>query len=522
MLSARMLNVIQYIQIKGTTSYKEIAHDLNMKERSVRYDIGRINDSLSIENKPQIEKHSKGILKFPENLTLGEVSDSTDFLYTSSERISLLLLNLLIRNENFKISQICSELQVSRSTIKNDMHELSASLEKDGLSIEYTDHFFLSGSAEKKASLMNREFNKYIDLLINPPINFNAFECHSIHIIHTSFKGISIPKVLVCVNKLLERSEYVLTDSSYRWYLSNILCLIWFIIHNKEYPVNLDSIPIFSSKSTRRIQKTLSKIIGCPITDQQISTMIYYLEYTRTYSNTNQTMDPVYVESLIHTLVSKASDIFSLPFEKDRILLDGLRGHIVPLLGRIRSHVSLCENMIDILGSEEMSVYKRVRQICLETEPFDQIENADEFVHFTIYFLASIKRISDIPCKKILLICGQGYGASVMLREALLSEYQVEITDVIPIYKVPFYTNWYNIDYVLSTVSIHGKLPKPYLLIHPLLKASDYIAIENLGIPRKEHLSNLYHFREQLDFLSPDDKAKVLDLLERQLGFQKP
>ena len=152
MLSARMLNVIQYIQIKGTTSYKEIAHDLNMKERSVRYDIGRINDSLSIENKPQIEKHSKGILKFPENLTLGEVSDSTDFLYTSSERISLLLLNLLIRNENFKISQICSELQVSRSTIKNDMHELSASLEKDGLSIEYTDHFFLSGSAEKKAS----------------------------------------------------------------------------------------------------------------------------------------------------------------------------------------------------------------------------------------------------------------------------------------------------------------------------------------------------------------------------------
>ena len=146
----------------------------------MRYDINRINDSLSMENKPQIEKCSKGVLKFPENLSLEEVSENNDFLYTSSERISLLLLNLLIRNENFKISQIGNELQVSRSTIKNDMNELSKSLEKDGLSIEYTDHFFLSGPEKKRASLMNREFNKYIDLLINPPINFNAFEYHSI------------------------------------------------------------------------------------------------------------------------------------------------------------------------------------------------------------------------------------------------------------------------------------------------------------------------------------------------------
>ena len=521
MLSGRMLNVIQYIQIKGTTSYKEIANDLNIKERSVRYDINRINDSLSMENKPQIEKCSKGILKFPENLSLEEVSENNDFLYTSSERISLLLLNLLIRNENFKISQIGNELQVSRSTIKNDMNELSKSLEKDGLSIEYTDHFFLSGPEEKRASLMNREFNKYIDLLINPPINFNAFEYHSIHIIHTSFKGISIPQVLVCINELLEKMGYILTDSSYRWYLSNILCLLWFIIHKKPYPLTLVSTPVLDSHSMRKIQASLSDIIGCPISDAHISTMLYYLEYTRTYSNLNQPMDPAYVESLVHTLISRASQIFSLPFEKDKILTDGLLGHVVPLLGRIKSHVSLCENMIDILGPEEMDTYEQIKKICLETEPFDQIENEDEFVHFAIYFLASMKRIGSIPCKKILLICGQGYGASVMLREALLSEYQIEITDVIPLYKVPSYPNWHEVDYVLSTVDIHGELPKPYLLIHPILRASDHIAIEELGIPRKELLSNFFHFSERLNFLASDDQKKIMDLLAQQLGYQK-
>lgn len=95
-----------------------------------------------------------------------------------------------------------------------------------------------------------------------------------------------------------------------------------------------------------------------------------------------------------------------------------------------------------------------------------------------------------------------------MLREALLSEYQIEITDVIPLYKVPSYPNWHEVDYILSTVDIHGELPKPYLLIHPILRASDHIAIEELGIPRKELLSNFFHFSERLNFLASDDQEK--------------
>src|SRR5699024_6642124 len=109
MLSGRMLNVIQYIQIKGTTSYKEIANDLNIKERSVLYGINRSIDRLSMENNRQIDKCSKGVLKFPEDPSLEEVSENNDFLYTRSERISLLLQNLLIRNENFNISQMGNE-----------------------------------------------------------------------------------------------------------------------------------------------------------------------------------------------------------------------------------------------------------------------------------------------------------------------------------------------------------------------------------------------------------------------------
>jgi activator of the mannose operon (transcriptional antiterminator) len=520
MFSGRMLNVLQYIHIKGTTSYKETADALHIKDRSVRYDVDRINDSLSVQGKPVIEKLPKGVLRFPPDLSLDELSDGHDFLYTGSERVSLLLLNLLIRNENFKISQMSRDLQVSRSTIKNDMNELSEMLKKDGLSIEYKDHFYLAGPKKKRVPLLNQEFNKYIDLLINPPVNFNAFEYHSIHIIHSSFHGASIPRTILCVNEFLEKNDYVLTDSSYRWYLSNVLCLVWFAINKKEYPLSLTIIPKYQENALKDFQKSLSEITGCSISWDYMLFMVRYLEYTQKYSNLNKTIDLVYAESLVYSLVSRASKAFSLPFEHDGILIEGLLSHIVPLLERIESKISICENMIQVLGKEELEIYPVIKNICLEIEPFREIENEDEFVYFTIYFLASMKRLRSTPHKRILLVCGHGYGTTTMLKETLLSEYQVHIVDTIPIYKVASYPYWSDIDFILSTANIHGKLPKPYLLVHPILKTSDYMAIEKLGIPRKKLLSNYYRIGEKLNFLSSSDKAKVMDILGKELGYQ--
>ena len=55
MFNGRMLNIIRYLKSHGQSSYKEVARDLNVSERSVRYDVDRINDILSLERLPEIE-----------------------------------------------------------------------------------------------------------------------------------------------------------------------------------------------------------------------------------------------------------------------------------------------------------------------------------------------------------------------------------------------------------------------------------------------------------------------------------
>ena len=204
MFNGRMLNIIRHLKTLGESTYKEKAKELGVSERSVRYDVDRINDILSLEHLPEIEKHSKGVLKYPANLDLKGLEDGNEVVYTSRERMSILLLILMIRNEDLKINQLSEQFGVSRSTVKNDMAALDEELKKDEMGIGYSGHFYLAGPKLKRTTLMNQEFRKYIDYLINPFTNYNSYEFYCIHIIHKAFEGVSIANVVMVVDRLLE------------------------------------------------------------------------------------------------------------------------------------------------------------------------------------------------------------------------------------------------------------------------------------------------------------------------------
>ncbi|MEG0379027.1 MAG: helix-turn-helix domain-containing protein, partial [Eubacterium sp.] len=237
MISSRMLRIIQYMQLHPETNYREVAKALQVKERSIRYDIDRINDILSMACQPSIEKGSNGRLVFPENIPMEVLTGSDEFLYSGEERTALLLLTLLIRKEDFQINRMSRVLQVSRSTVKSDVNELSKKLEALGLSIEYTDHFELVGPKQSRVVLLNDEFKKYISLLVNSTRKLNTFDAECIRIIHCAFGGVSIPQIILCVDELLKENGITLTDDSYKWYLSNVIVLCWFMINEREYPL---------------------------------------------------------------------------------------------------------------------------------------------------------------------------------------------------------------------------------------------------------------------------------------------
>lgn len=520
MFNGRMLNIIRHLKAQGESSYKETARALGVSERSVRYDVDRINDILSLEHLPEIEKHSKGVLKYPVNLDLKGLEVESEVIYSARERMSVLLLILMIRNEDLKISRLSGQLHVSRSTVKNDMAALDEELKKEGMGIGYSGRFYLAGPKLKRTTLMNQEFRKYIDYLINPFTNYNSYEFYCIHIIHKAFEGVSIPNVVLAVDELLEELGCTLTSSSYLWYLSNIVVLVWFILHEKEYPLDITVLPDFDRQIYERFAKKLEAIIGQRVTEPHICMMARMLDFTNKMVGGSAEVDPVHAQSVTFSLVSTMSKRLDMPFDRDKTLLEGLLNHMIPLIQRVKSHVEISDNMMSLLGPKEQQLYQVMTSVCRETDTLKEITNEGEIVYLTVCFMASIRRMKSAPYKRVLLVCGHGYGTTTMLKEALLSEYQIHILDTIPIYKLSSYPDWAGIDYVLSTIRFHNSLPKPCIVVNPILQPEDKAAIEGLGIPRKTILSGYYSIEEKLGFLDRATRARVMEVIERELGYQ--
>lgn len=92
MVKGRMLNVIKYLEKHKETGYRQIAEAMDETTRAIRYDIDKINDELSLQKLPLIEKLPKGKLKVPESLDLSIFLEINEFVFSAKERIKILRL----------------------------------------------------------------------------------------------------------------------------------------------------------------------------------------------------------------------------------------------------------------------------------------------------------------------------------------------------------------------------------------------------------------------------------------------
>jgi len=164
--------------------------------------------------------------------------------------------------------------------------------------------------------------------------------------------------------------------------------------------------------------------------------MINFLCYLNLDAKSENSLDMANVEAIVTNFISRMSLEMGIPFQNDPILIEGLFNHIVPLIQRIKLGVVVDENVISLLSTKNLEVYEIVSRVITKIDILNKITNENEIAYLTIHFIASLKRINTTNRKKLLLVCGHGYGTTTMLKETLLTEYQVEIVDTIPKYKI--------------------------------------------------------------------------------------
>jgi len=280
-----------------------------------------------------------------------------------------------------------------------------------------------------------------------------------------------------------------------------------FLIHTEEY---------------QKIEKILQKILNkneiksemlLEITDLIMGININSLKNNSFEGWINE-------ELIIKKMISRVSKIVKTDLTRDEILYNGLLYHIKPAMYRIKNNIQITNSVFQELIIEKDPILDVVNKAVQEVEELFEVKfPEDEIALMGFHIKASIERNTCEKTKKVILICGLGYGSSKVLEHSLKENYDLDIVDVLPYYLIKTsMPNYANIDLILSTIDLEENYDIPVVKINPLPKEEDFILLSKYGIRKNIAKVSLKQIMDIIENnVTIKDKDKLVSELKNKL-----
>ena len=515
MVKGRMLNVIKYLEKHKETGYRQIAEAMDETTRAIRYDIDKINDELSLQKLPLIEKLPKGKLKVPESLDLSIFLEDNEFVFSAKERIKILRLMILFDTTNLNIRKLSEILQVSRRSIQNDIEEIQQELEEDDIYLEYKNGFYLIEKSKKSYEVRSKEIRSHIKTLYKTHLT-TTYEAYIKNLIYKMFLPVDLNELFLWIDGLLKKTGWIFSDQTYKWYVANICTFTWYMIKEKDLPEH-------EWGKTGEIGDSLKdyeKCIGKTLDHKQSEILAGFEKYTNKYVHLEVTDNLINIADLTQMLIDKMQERLRIDFKQDGVLIKGLLNHLGPMVDRIKGNVQLHDDVSQFIPDEYQYVYVALKEILRKDKLLAHMTENEE-IYLAMYFIGSLRRMQKNSYMNVLLICGFGYGTTVVVKDALLNSYQVFVKKSISAYQVKHFTDWEDIDVVISTVDVELPVDKPFARVNVIFNQDDYIKLDLLGLQKRNVLTNYFAIERRLDFLNDEDKHRVMAVIKEELGYKE-
>lgn len=222
-MNKRLYDILKFIlQSKGKTSIKEISTFTSVNDRTIRYDIEKINELLIAKNISPIEKLSKGALFHSEYEKLENfIKDNSKNIFFNEYRQTIILIKILF-SEEICINDLCENFDVTRTTIKNELGEIRKILKENSLELEPTGSGLkLIGVEENIRNSQLKILNQYRNLISEK----NIEKRYIFNLINKYFDGIDIIEVEKFINYIAKQLNIIITDETY-FILSNYILIM--------------------------------------------------------------------------------------------------------------------------------------------------------------------------------------------------------------------------------------------------------------------------------------------------------
>ena len=437
------------------------------------------------------------------------------------DRIDILIL--FFDEKGLNITKICEELEISRTTIKKDLKLISEEFKMQGIELVYknSNGYRLNGNFReiliKKIELLEKIFDSLNDKNSSKVIKTQVFRYFFKYIKQKNIENAK--KFIVEIEKVMFLN---INEESYNKIFSYVLLLLNF---EKAHENEKDLIAkkfLIHTEEYQKIEKILQKILNknkiksemlIEITDLIMGININSLKNNSFKGWINE-------ELIIKKMISKVSKIVKTDLTRDEILYNGLLYHIKPAMYRIKNNIQITNSVFQELILEKDPILEVVNKAVEEIEGLFEVKfPEDEIALMGFHIKASIERNTSEKTKKVILICGLGYGSSKVLEQSLKENYDLDIVDVLPYYLIKTsMPNYANIDLILSTIDLEENYDIPVIKINPLLKEQDFILLSKYGI--RKNITKI-SLKQIMDIIKNNttitDENKLINELKNKL-----
>ena len=451
-----------------------------------------------------------------------------------NERLNILKMILYFDESGLKLSDIAGTMEIPKADVRKDLEIMSEELKKDGIKLIYENYKGYKLTGNKGNLLVKRLeiIENIIRELKETGDFFNSGDSGTWHSEEYFYGYIKYENLEITRNFLeLIGKELGLEidEENYNRVFSYILMLINFeeLYDNKEELLTRNF--LFHTPEYLAVERILGKLFKendrkespkkakpLLITDLIMGINISGLKDDIFYKWINE-------EAVAEEITDKISDMINLNLRGDKILITGLIDNLKFSIYRIKNDIQIINSVFkDLILNKDKNI-EIVKKAVEETEKEFKINFTEYELAAMAYLVrASIKRTKRNNIKKVLLICGLGYGSSKILEESLKENYELDIVDVIPYYLaddlIPAYKE---VDFILSTIEIHRQFEVSYgipiIKINPVMQKEDFEKLAEYGIEKNKtsvSLKKLISIIENNTEIK--DRQKLIDSLKNE------
>ena len=449
-----------------------------------------------------------------------------------NERINILKMILYFDESGLKLSDIAETMKIPKMDVRKNLEVMSEEVKKDGIRLVYENYkgYRLTGN---KGDLLVKRVGIIEDIIRELKETGDFFNREKSTTWHREeyFYGYIKYENMEITRKFLELIEKELSlkidEGNYNRVFSYILMLINFdeLYDNMEELLSRNF--LFHTPEYLAVERILGKLFRendrkekikeanlLLITDLIMGIGVNGLKNDTFYKWINE-------EAVVEKIIEKVSEMINLDLKEDRILITGLVDNLKSSIYRINNDIQIINSVFKDL------ILNRDKNIAIVKKAIEETEK--EFkINFTEYEIASmayqikssIKRTKRKNIKKVLLICGLGYGSSKILEESLKEYYELDIVDIIPYYLaddlIPGYKE---VDFILSTIEIHRQFEVSYgipiIKINPIMQDEDFEKLAEYGIEKNRTSLSLKKLVSIIESNAEiNDKQKLIENLK--------